>query len=90
MDRRSFFKILPGLFAVKEIAKHIDSLPKPVENQRYRGLYYQIKHGNRVQYNAGKFDVEMFKKVMGDLYATNRNPVIYTGEGGWKLFKEAS
>ena len=74
MDRKTFFRTLPGLFAVKEVAKHLAALPvKVAEPQGYKGLYHQIRHGGTiVNYNRGNFDMTMFEKALADLYKEKR------------------
>lgn len=68
MDRKSFFKLLPGLFAVKEIAKHLDALPIP-EPVGSKGLYYQIRQGgNIVTYNVTTFTIDDLKMVIADMF----------------------
>lgn len=96
MDRKSFIRIIPGLFAVKEIAKHLATLPatSPVAQANInRGLYYQIKQGNTVTYNKGNFSPETLQKVMGDLFYANelkdRGITIHTGQYGYEEFQKA-
>lgn len=70
MDRKSFLKLLPAIFAVKSIAKELAKLPaQPPVYEGSKGLYYQIRHGgNRVSYNAGQFDISTMKRAMADIF----------------------
>lgn len=75
MDRKSFFRILPGLLAAKEIAKHLAALPasNPIAtaNIEYagKGIYAMIREGgNRVTYNSGQFSLAMFKEVFENVF----------------------
>lgn len=92
MDRKAFLRTLPGLFAVKEIAKHLATLPaqNPIAttNIEYasQGIYAMIRQGNRVTYNTGNFSIAMFKEVFEKLYTDkpleDRQIIIQTNERG--------
>ena len=98
MDRKAFLRILPGLLAAKEIAKHLATLPasNPIATTNVKGalgLYAQIRQGNRVTYNSGQFSLAMFKEVFENMYSSNaledRKIVIQTDERGYLEFQKA-
>lgn len=98
MDRKSFLRVLPGLFAVKEIAKHLASLPaqNPIATANVKGalgLYAQIRQGNRVTYNSGQFSLAMFKEVFNEMHSRksleDRRIVLQTSEAGYLAFQNA-
>lgn len=69
MNRRSFLRILPGMFAVKQIAAQIKPIPAVADIvDTSSGLYFQLTKGNLVTYSKGSFSLQMFKDVISNLY----------------------
>jgi hypothetical protein len=81
MNRRSFFKIFPGMLAAKEIAAEL-AKPKPIKT----GLYYQMLNGRTVPYE--KLTQEKFKEVVTSLYnkPTERSVRVWTNQAGMEMF----
>ena len=85
MNRRNFFKILPGLLAVKEIAKNV-SAPVVVEPP-VTGLYAHMKkYGNTVTYKRGEFTTEKIREVFNELYFKNPPQKIWMNEAASREF----
>lgn len=70
MDRKSFFKILPGLLAAPAIAKELVKLPvktmQPTLHQLYRGLFEPPHRDHRYILYTGVRGYEMFQQALKD------------------------
>lgn len=84
MNRRSFFRIFPGILAAKEIAEEL-AKPKPLNN----GIWHQMHNPNRISY-GGPLTKEMFEERMSNVFIKdpNRTLKIYTNKSGMEMFEK--
>jgi hypothetical protein len=67
MDRRGFLRALPGLFAVREISKHLDKIPvQKIDNLLLdKSLWGSMQDRQRViRICRGIGGLELFKEAM--------------------------
>lgn len=91
MERRSFLKILPGLFAAKTIAKEL-ATPVPVVRG---GIYDMMSNSNKVTYQP--LTLAKFREVFNEIYYPRvssksddaHNIRIWTGEEGLEMINKA-
>ena len=78
MDRKSFFRVLPGLFLTRQIIKEFAQVPI-IEGSK--GIYWHMmnmeKNATIVDYRPQDFSIEMLHKILREEYAKPRYIISY-------------